>query len=79
MSLRAIAASRWRKMVGRACGVKGIRPGGAYCEPKMTSVGSRDTTGPMTRDELKDLACLKATRLFGDAVFLPHRGVSEAS
>ncbi len=44
-------------MVGRACGVKGIRPG-AYCEPKMTSVGSQDTTGPMTRDELKDLACL---------------------
>lgn len=44
-------------MVGRACGVKGIRPG-AYCEPKMTSVGSSDTTGPMTRDELKDLACL---------------------
>lgn len=43
-------------MVGRACGVKGIRPG-AYCEPKMTSVGSQDTTGPMTRDELKDLAC----------------------
>ncbi|UMX58206.1 hypothetical protein MJ524_05185 [Escherichia coli] len=53
MSLKATAASRWRKkMVGRACGVKGIRPG-AYCEPKMTSVGSQDTTGPMTRDELK--------------------------
>ncbi len=46
-----------QKMVGRACGVKGIRPG-AYCEPKMASVGSQDTTGPMTRDELKDLACL---------------------
>ncbi|SAB86690.1 bifunctional aconitate hydratase 2/2-methylisocitrate dehydratase [Enterobacter hormaechei] len=46
-----------QKMVGRACGVTGIRPG-AYCEPKMTSVGSQDTTGPMTRDELKDLACL---------------------
>lgn len=46
-----------QKMVGRACGVAGIRPG-AYCEPKMTSVGSQDTTGPMTRDELKDLACL---------------------
>lgn len=46
-----------QKMVGRACGVDGIRPG-AYCEPKMTSVGSQDTTGPMTRDELKDLACL---------------------
>lgn len=46
-----------QKMVGRACGVAGIRPG-QYCEPKMTSVGSQDTTGPMTRDELKDLACL---------------------
>ena len=53
-----------QKMVGRACGLpvengnqKGIRPG-TYCEPKMASVGSQDTTGPMTRDELKDLACL---------------------
>jgi aconitate hydratase 2/2-methylisocitrate dehydratase len=46
-----------QKMVGKACGVEGIRPG-AYCEPKMTTVGSQDTTGPMTRDELKDLACL---------------------
>ncbi|GBU11897.1 bifunctional aconitate hydratase 2/2-methylisocitrate dehydratase [Enterobacterales bacterium] len=46
-----------QKMVGRACGVAGIRPG-EYCEPKMASVGSQDTTGPMTRDELKDLACL---------------------
>ena len=46
-----------QKMVGKACGVKGIRPG-TYCEPKMTTVGSQDTTGPMTRDELKDLACL---------------------
>ncbi len=49
-----------QKMVGRACGLpegQGVRPG-AYCEPKMTSVGSQDTTGPMTRDELKDLACL---------------------
>ncbi|MGL9720899.1 bifunctional aconitate hydratase 2/2-methylisocitrate dehydratase [Symbiopectobacterium sp.] len=46
-----------QKMVGRACGVAGIRPD-QYCEPKMTSVGSQDTTGPMTRDELKDLACL---------------------
>jgi len=46
-----------QKMVGRACGVEGIRPD-EYCEPKMTSVGSQDTTGPMTRDELKDLACL---------------------
>jgi len=46
-----------QKMVGRACGVTGVRPG-TYCEPKMTTVGSQDTTGPMTRDELKDLACL---------------------
>ena len=46
-----------QKMVGKACGVDGIRPG-SYCEPKMTTVGSQDTTGPMTRDELKDLACL---------------------
>ena len=46
-----------QKMVGKACGVQGVRPG-QYCEPKMTSVGSQDTTGPMTRDELKDLACL---------------------
>ncbi|HCA36245.1 MAG TPA: aconitate hydratase B, partial [Gammaproteobacteria bacterium] len=46
-----------QKMVGRACGVDGVRPG-SYCEPKMTTVGSQDTTGPMTRDELKDLACL---------------------
>ena len=46
-----------QKMVGRACGTVGVRPG-TYCEPKMTSVGSQDTTGPMTRDELKDLACL---------------------
>ncbi|MCF8151010.1 MAG: bifunctional aconitate hydratase 2/2-methylisocitrate dehydratase [Burkholderiaceae bacterium] len=53
-----------QKMVGRACGLpeaKGQQPGirpGTYCEPRMTSVGSQDTTGPMTRDELKDLACL---------------------
>ena len=49
-----------QKIVGRACGLpegQGVRPG-AYCEPKMTTVGSQDTTGPMTRDELKDLACL---------------------
>ena len=49
-----------QKMVGRACGLAeglGVRPG-TYCEPKMTTVGSQDTTGPMTRDELKDLACL---------------------
>lgn len=46
-----------QKVVGRACGVEGIRPG-TYCEPKMTTVGSQDTTGAMTRDELKELACL---------------------
>ena len=46
-----------QKIVGRACGVEGVRPG-AYCEPKMTTVGSQDTTGPMTRDELKELACI---------------------
>jgi aconitate hydratase 2/2-methylisocitrate dehydratase len=46
-----------QKMVGKACGVTGIRPG-TYCEPRMTTVGSQDTTGPMTRDELKELACL---------------------
>jgi aconitate hydratase 2/2-methylisocitrate dehydratase len=46
-----------QKMVGRACGVAGIRPG-TYCEPHMSAVGSQDTTGPMTRDELKELACL---------------------
>jgi len=46
-----------QKMVGRACGVAGVRPG-TYCEPKMTTVGSQDTTGAMTRDELKELACL---------------------
>ncbi|ANG65252.1 bifunctional aconitate hydratase 2/2-methylisocitrate dehydratase [Marinobacterium aestuarii] len=46
-----------QKMVGKACNLDGVRPG-MYCEPKMTTVGSQDTTGPMTRDELKDLACL---------------------
>ncbi len=46
-----------QKVVGRACGVEGIRPG-TYCEPKVTTVGSQDTTGAMTRDELKELACL---------------------
>ncbi|WMS88123.1 bifunctional aconitate hydratase 2/2-methylisocitrate dehydratase [Pleionea litopenaei] len=49
-----------QKMVGKACGLEGVRPG-QYCEPKMTTVGSQDTTGPMTRDELKDLACLGFT------------------
>ncbi len=47
-----------QKIVGRACGLAGVRPG-TYCEPKMTTVGSQDTTGPMTRDEIKELACLK--------------------
>ena len=46
-----------QKIVGKACGVEGVRPN-TYCEPHMTTVGSQDTTGPMTRDELKDLACL---------------------
>ena len=46
-----------QKVVGRACGVPGVRPG-TYCEPRMATVGSQDTTGPMTRDELKELACL---------------------
>ena len=46
-----------QKMVGKACGIEGVRAG-SYCEPRMTSVGSQDTTGPMTRDELKELACL---------------------
>ncbi len=49
-----------QKMVGKACGVVGIRPG-TYCEPRMSTVGSQDTTGPMTRDELKELACLGFT------------------
>ncbi|MBL1276882.1 MAG: bifunctional aconitate hydratase 2/2-methylisocitrate dehydratase [Ectothiorhodospiraceae bacterium] len=46
-----------QKIVGKACGVGGVRPG-TYCEPRMTTVGSQDTTGAMTRDELKELACL---------------------
>ena len=46
-----------QKMVGKACGIEGVRPGD-YCEPRMSTVGSQDTTGPMTRDELKELACL---------------------
>ena len=50
--------TRAQKIVGKACGVYGVRPG-EYCEPKITTVGSQDTTGPMTRDELKDLSCLK--------------------
>lgn len=46
-----------QKMVGKACGIEGVRPG-MYCEPRMTTVGSQDTTGAMTRDEMKELACL---------------------
>ncbi len=50
--------TRAQKIVGKACGLKGVRPG-QYCEPIISTVGSQDTTGPMTRDELVDLACLK--------------------
>merc|ERR1711933_541988 len=56
-SVKAKGYSLAQKMVGKACGEEGILPG-TYCEPKMTTVGSQDTTGPMTRDELKDPACL---------------------
>ena len=66
-----------QKMVGKACGVEGVRPG-TYCEPKMTTVGSQDTTGPMTRDELKDLACLGFSCRFSHAVILSYRGLSQA-
>ena len=73
-----------QKMVGRAVGLpvvdgnqQGVRPG-TYCEPKMTSVGSQDTTGPMTRDELKDLACLGFSADLVMQSFLPHRRVPEA-
>ena len=67
-------------MVGRACGLpegQGIRPG-TYCEPKMTTVGSQDTTGPMTRDELKDLACLGFSADLVMQSFCHTAGVSEA-
>lgn len=56
-SVRSEGYTLGQKMVGRACGVEGVLPG-EYCEPAVTTVGSQDTTGPMTRDELKDLACL---------------------
>ena len=65
-----------QKMVGQACGVEGIRPG-TYCEPKMTTVGSQDTTGPMTRDELQDLACLGLLGGPDDAIFLPYCGLPQ--
>lgn len=61
-SVEAAASNRGytlaQKLIGKACGKEGVRPG-EYCEPVMTTVGSQDTTGPMTRDELKDLACLE--------------------
>ncbi len=57
VSYRDIGYTLAQKIVGKACGVEGIRPG-TYCEPRMTTVGSQDTTGAMTRDELKELACL---------------------
>jgi aconitate hydratase 2 / 2-methylisocitrate dehydratase len=63
-------------MVGKACGLTGVRPG-TYCEPKMATVGSQDTTGAMTRDELKELACLRFFGRFGDAEFLSHSSVSQ--
>ena len=69
-----------QKMVGRACGLpegQGIRPG-TYCEPKMTTVGSQDTTGPMTRDELKGPGLPGLLGRHGDAVVLPHRRLPEA-
>ena len=69
-----------QKIVGRACGLgegQGVRPG-TYCEPRMGTVGSQDTTGPMTRDELKELACLEALRGPRDAELLPHCGLSQA-
>ncbi|MDY6781419.1 MAG: bifunctional aconitate hydratase 2/2-methylisocitrate dehydratase [Cyanobacteriota bacterium] len=54
---RGVVFTLAQKMVGKACGLPGVRPG-TSCEPMMTTVGSQDTTGPMTRDELKELACL---------------------
>ena len=65
-------------MVGKACGGKGIRPN-TYCEPVMTTVGSQDTTGPMTRDELKELACLGFSADWYVAVFLSHSRLSKTS
>jgi aconitate hydratase 2/2-methylisocitrate dehydratase len=66
-----------QKMVGKACGVEGIRPG-TYCEPRMTTVGSQDTTGPMTRDELKELACLGFSADLGNAIVLSYCRLSKA-
>jgi aconitate hydratase 2/2-methylisocitrate dehydratase len=63
-------------MVGKACGVEGIRPG-TYCEPRMTTVGSQDTTGPMTRDELKELACLGFSADLGYAILLSYCSLSK--
>ncbi len=77
----AARASPWRrKWSACACGLpegRGVRPG-TYCEPKMTTVGSQDTTGPMTRDELEGPRLPRLLRRPGDAVLLPHRGLSEA-
>ncbi len=70
-----------QKMVGRACGLpegQGVRPG-TYCEPKMTTVGSQDTTGPMTRDELKRLSLLRFLCRLRNAIFLSHSCVSKTS
>ena len=66
-----------QKMVGKACGTDGIRPG-TYCEPKMTTVGSQDTTGPMTRDELKRSGLPGFLNRPGNAVFLSHSGLPQA-
>ena len=64
-------------MVGKACGLDGVHPG-TGCEPLMTTVGSQDTTGPMTRDEIKELACLGFSGRSGDAELLPHRRLPQA-
>ncbi len=65
-----------QKMVGKACGLPGVRPG-TSCEPIMTTVGSQDTTGPMTRDELKELACLGFQCRLSNAKLLSHRRISQ--
>jgi aconitate hydratase 2/2-methylisocitrate dehydratase len=66
-----------QKMVGKACGVEGIRPG-TYCEPRMTTVGSQDTTGPMTRDELKELALFRLLSRLSYAIVLSYCRLSKA-
>jgi aconitate hydratase 2/2-methylisocitrate dehydratase len=67
-----------QKMVGKACGVEGIRPG-TYCEPRMTTVGSQDTTGPMTRDELKRTSLPRFLCRSCDAIILSYCCLSKAS